>query len=102
MEKQNFHGKLGRRGLLIVLKKTSKKRGKTSTVRVGTIKTLTLNEPVVTGFSIIEIRNSDNLTSRKKTRKFPITSSVIGFREISANVFEVETLTSFYELRIMS
>ncbi len=91
---------VGKSGLEVSIQKTSRKEGCKSGVMVGNKKKFILHSSIKPGYEIMASRERDSIDPRNQNKKIPVTTRVLGIKEIEENVFEVETETSFYEVKL--
>lgn len=97
-----IYASLGKSGLEVSMKKTSKKDGMKSKVKIGNKKQFALHSAIKTGFPIMAIRDLDSTEDpRRLAKKIPVTSNVVGITALDAKIFEVETETSFYQVSFL-
>lgn len=93
---------VGEKGVAIMLKKTSIKKGEHSGVKPGKIQKIILGKPIKVGFPIVKRVLSTRDKRFGKARIFQKSGVIVGITPTkNEKKFVIETVTSFYEVRFL-
>ena len=98
-EIRSLYASLGESGLKVELEKTSIKKNKSSGIKVGKKRTISLFDSIKTGFPIKAIREVDSTDPKNQRKKIYVTTKVKGVTISGERTFTIETKTSFYEAK---